>query len=142
MPTVKLEPIYTGDECQYCKMDSLIIVTGDDVFRNPFNRADNKYYVCLQCNARVGTHRVSGAPLGSVANKKLANQRRLVHEAFDTIWRHTNVKRTAAYQWLADSMGLDKEHCHIGMFDEAQCEEALGYIDGRRSGFKPVKVKR
>lgn len=93
-------------------------------------------YVCTPCDTRVGCHKNSTIPLGSMAGKRLRQVRQDTHDAFDPIWKdecwpkgeNAPKKRTAAYKWLAGRMGIDEvAECHIGWFDEEQCKRAIHF---------------
>lgn len=58
-------------------------------------------------------------------NSRLANLRIELHNRLDAQWQFGSTTRAGAYARLAQLMGLPKTQCHIGMFDEAQCERAL-----------------
>lgn len=82
-------------------------------------------YVCVPCDARVGTHGKGRTPLGTMANAELRELRRLCHARFDVRWKTKKVSRSKAYQQLAEMMNLPAEKAHIGMFDVSQCEKLL-----------------
>jgi hypothetical protein len=47
------------------------------------------------------------------------------HDAFDPLWRSGRMSRTDAYRWLAGELGLDPEACHVALFDEELCQQAV-----------------
>lgn len=49
------------------------------------------------------------------------------HEAFDEIWKGGAMRRTQAYAWLANMLDIEPSKCHIGMFDESQCEAVIEF---------------
>lgn len=68
--------------------------------------------------------------------------RRECHARFDPLWKtnapqfnqghrpnNPQVRRSRAYRWLAESMGLKMKETHFGMFDADQCREALAHLD-------------
>ncbi|MGL6141541.1 MAG: zinc-finger-containing protein, partial [Enterobacterales bacterium] len=59
--------------------------------------------------------------LGRLANAELRKAKSLAHRAFDDIWRDKHMSRSQAYSWLAESLGIEKKDCHIGMFDVDMC---------------------
>lgn len=64
------------------------------------------------------------APPGS----ELASLRMQAHRALDVHWQFQANRRGAraqAYAWLAERMGLSVKDCHMGMFDEEQCRQAI-----------------
>lgn len=62
---------------------------------------------------------------------RLQQLRAKVHREFDPLWRSRTKRvfsnRPAAYAWLAQVLGLDRE-AHVSEFDEATCERALAAI--------------
>lgn len=90
---------------------------------------------CAPCKAWVGVHRGSPqhAPLGRLANAELRILKMQAHDAFDRIWRAAmtlrgyskSKARFMTYQWLAAQMEMPMSLCHIGMFGEDQCREAI-----------------
>jgi hypothetical protein len=51
---------------------------------------------------------------------------------FDPIWKEGGImNRELAYFWLADQLGIPRDACHFGLFDEALCIRAFYII--RRS---------
>lgn len=82
-------------------------------------------YVCLPCDARVGTHKGSKTPLGTLANAALRDLRMQCHKVFDRKWKSGKMSRTDAYVWLQEHMNLPAEKAHIGMFDKEQCNKLL-----------------
>lgn len=102
-------------------MDSKIIYHG---------RSYGMIYICRPCDAYVGVHDGSDAPMGSLANAELRYWRRLAHAAFDPLWQSGRFyrHRNTAYSWLSEKMGLPKEKTHIGMFDVEACKKLINII--------------
>lgn len=102
------------------------------------------------CDARVGVHPGTDRPLGVLANRELRNARMAAHKAFDKIWksnlytrpfpdgvkRPVTIKgaRSAAYAWLAQSLAIDPQDCHIGQFDEPTCIRVIQLCTERTNG--------
>lgn len=85
-------------------------------------------YECVPCDARVGCHKGTDIPLGSLANAELRAARIEAHTALDRLWRTAKNKRKAreaAYAFLGNEMGLRAEQCHIGKFNLAQCADVV-----------------
>lgn len=82
-------------------------------------------YECAPCDARVGCHRGTDKPLGSLANGELRQARIAAHTAFDREWRDLHIPRSRAYGWLAKRLDLPRTACHIGMFTVAQCKHVV-----------------
>ena len=81
--------------------------------------------MCSPCDAYVGTHKRTGEPLGTLANATLRNYRKRVHATFDPVWKQGTMKRGEAYVAFAKLMGISTGDCHIALFNEEQCIEAL-----------------
>lgn len=111
-------------ECPYCK-GRAALVSGLAVYPHRPDLARLKFYVCGPCDARVGTHRGTVAPLGPPANAALRTARSRAHAAFDPLWRYhkrgDSKRRDKAYAWLALQLGLTKDECYIRMMNYAQC---------------------
>lgn len=87
-----------------------------------------KIYRCpIHLNMRVGSHS-DGRPYGSLADYSTSSFRHKLHLVFDPIWQSGIMTRNEAYEWLAGEMGLTRETCHFGMFDENQCNRAMYFI--------------
>jgi hypothetical protein len=58
---------------------------------------------------------------------QLILNRHYAHLAFDQLWQGDSrlMTRSAAYQWLAENMGIPASECHIGKFDELQCRKVV-----------------
>jgi hypothetical protein len=109
--------------CPYCKNDAVLCDSA--VVYN--GTSYGLIWRCAPCEAWVGVHRDSPnhAPLGRLANKELRLAKQAAHRAFDPFWKGGTMKRSQAYQWLADQMGIEKKRCHIGWFDVEQCEQVV-----------------
>lgn len=84
------------------------------------------YCDCCKGATYVGCHKGTNEPLGTMATARLRYYRKRAHAAFDPLWKNKTAKmdRDEAYWWLASRMGLEKDECHIAMFDEEQCKMA------------------
>lgn len=125
------EKIRRAKICPYCGegpefMDSALI----------YGKSYGMVYACIPCGAWVGVHAGTNKPLGRLADATLRKLKNQAHKAFDPIWiadvargKNRGAARNKAYKWLAGKMGIPREHCHIGMFDEMQCLEAIGICE-------------
>lgn len=111
--------------CDYCGakanfVDSSVI----------YGKSYGMIYLCPDCGAYVGVHKGTDKPLGRLANSELRRWKQNAHNVFDPLWRcgPFRGRRNAAYAWLAQQMGLPVEKTHIGMFDVAQCKEAINIV--------------
>lgn len=122
--------IMAGKICPYCGqpteyVDSAAVYHGISY---------GMIYLCRKCDAYVGVHRGTDKALGRLANRSLREWKKRAHYYFDPISRTPLINRiwpkyipgisnrNKAYRWLAAQMGVEPEVCHIGMFDEFQCE--------------------
>ena len=116
------------DKCPYCEgevslKDSAVIYNGTSY---------GDVYICEnfpECDSYVGVHKGTDKPKGTLANKQLRTWRKLAHAEFDTLWQSNKISRSAAYSWLANRLGINKEECHIGMFDKNQCQDVCELIE-------------
>lgn len=68
-------------------------------------------YACHSCHARVGCHRGTTIPLGTLANKEMMEARQKAHEAFDPYWKGLGLgARRRAYRRLARATCIENPH--------------------------------
>jgi len=91
-----------------------------------------KFFGCTRypaCMAAHGVHQTTGKPLGTPADKETRKLRIKAHDAFDKLWKgagkHKGDRRSWAYRWLRERMGLSIAKCHIGQFDADQCLQVI-----------------
>ena len=115
--------------CPYCERPAEL-VSGDAIYPHRPDLFGFKFWLCEPCGAYVGTHKNSKdhAPLGRLANAELRRLKQKVHAAFDPWWHSGLMKRGTAYAKLADLLGIEQRECHIGMFSEDRCREALSKL--------------
>ena len=116
--------------CQYCgKMAEF--VTGEVLFPHHAHLHKKLFWRCKPCKAHVGCHPRTNKPMGTLAKVELRSLRAKVHEVFDPLWkrkrrlRGRRKARDAAYKLLADQLNISPAQCHIGLFDEKMCRNAL-----------------
>lgn len=111
--------------CPYCHVAAKLV----DSIHGPVYICPNKD----TCDARVGCHPGSTAPLGGLANGELRKARIAAHAAFDRIWKakmkrdrcRQHVARSAGYQWLAIQLNIAETECHIGMMNMELCRRVV-----------------
>lgn len=115
--------------CPYCGRKAEYV--DDKVI---YGRSYGMAYLCRHCMAYVGVHKGTDKPLGRLANAELRYWKKAAHAAFGPLWQRGRFKgrRNAAYNWLAQKMGLPKEDTHIGMFDVLQCKRVIQIIKTER----------
>lgn len=123
------------DPCPYCG-DQAELVTGVVIYPHRPDLADKKFYVCRPCAAYVGCHPGTDIPLGRLADLELRKAKQKAHAAFDPLWLGTllhrpEMKRRAAYVWLAKALGLSEAETHIGMFDVETCLKVVAAVKAK-----------
>lgn len=111
-------------ECDYCGKPARL-VRGSDIYPHRKDLRFLQFWVCWPCDARVGCHSGTTAPLGRLANRELRKAKMAAHAAFDPLWKQEHLTRSEAYEWLSSALGLPKEETHIGMFDVDTCKEVV-----------------
>lgn len=90
-------------------------------------------YLCenVTCGAHVGLHPETDIPLGTLATDAIRQARQMAKSSFNDLWEGGGPmeSRSAAYEWLAGKMGVETEKCHIGWFDEEQCDRVIDFCD-------------
>jgi len=124
--------LYAGLICPYCGNNSEYI---DSSFI--YGKSYGMIYLCRPCEAYVGVHKGTDKALGRLANKELREAKKEAHFYFDQIAKTSLINkiwkeyipnlgnRNKAYLWLSKQMNIDKEFCHIGMFDIEQCKQVV-----------------
>lgn len=79
-------------------------------------------YYCKPCNAYVGCHKNSKAPLGTMANAELREWRKKSHAIFDPIWQRPNGRRGKLYEEISRHFGKD---IHVAESDIDQCKKII-----------------
>ena len=113
--------------CRYCggviKLIPAKMVYGESTRR--LGMEGEYLYQCQNCNARVGCHKGTTRPLGTVANEVLRLKRMEAHRVFDALWKSGRMTRTGAYRWLAGELHLRPDRAHIGGFEMDQCQKVI-----------------
>lgn len=110
-----------GRICCYCNNPTKFYKDSSVVYGRDFG----PIYACLECKAWVGCHPGTYKPLGRVATKKLRSLKSEAHKYFDKIFTYKIMKRTKAYKWLSEQLGIPKKYTHIGMFGEETCKRVV-----------------
>ena len=117
--TIIDDPVLSGLVCPYCGKPSVLIDS-----REVYGRSYGLMRMCRDCDAYVGCHKGTDIAMGRLANKELRVAKKEAHSAFDALWKSGMMGRKEAYAFLSEAMGIEKDRCHIGMFDTGQCREA------------------
>ncbi|WP_394749563.1 zinc-finger-containing protein [Spongiimicrobium salis] len=120
------QDILSAKVCPYCKSRTKV-VSEEFIYGKTYR---NRSMICCdnypQCDSYVGTHD-DGEPLGRLADKKLRQWKRKAHDAFDRIWKEKHMERNAAYEEMADAIGIPDKFCHIGMFQVKTCIKVVAW---------------
>lgn len=116
---------YPAPVCPYCTMPSAFLADSAPIYGRDYG----PLWACVSCAAWVGCHPGSCRPLGRIANGELRSAKSRAHASFDPLWKHGTMSRSEAYAWLAEQLGIDREDCHIGLFDVEQCARTVMVAD-------------
>ncbi len=114
-------------DCEKCLVPANLLTSSEAIYGKDYGPV----WVCGNfpaCDARCGCHPGSHRPLGTLADRHTRNMRKAVHNAFDPLWKRGTIKRSRAYETLAERMGIEVFNCHVGMFTVDQCRQALRII--------------
>lgn len=109
------------------------IITGDKIYPHRKDLHDLYFYQCNICENYISTHKKTKEPMGYICNPKTRQLRIMAHELFDVLWKKKMIvskcskkhARNLAYSWLAKSLNIDINNCHIAMFDERLARETI-----------------
>lgn len=140
--------------CPYCGSFAER-VTGKAIYPHRADLHSKRFFRCEPCGAYVGSHVDSGIPLGRLANADLRRLKQQVHALFDPLWMHLDLayqhtedrtsgmrraQRGRCYRWLAHHMQLSVDDCHVGHFDDAQCQLAIDIME--RENPTPARIRQ
>ena len=117
-------PSEPAPQCPYCG-EPARFEWGVELSPHRPDLAGKGFWVCRSCSAWVGCHPDSFKPLGRLANTELRSAKMAAHAAFDPFYKRRGWRRSQAYAWLADKLGIPREETHIGMFDVDQCRKVV-----------------
>lgn len=112
-------------KCPYCN-SKVILASSERVYGK--GRYFGPIHICKNyptCDAYVGCHKGTTRALGRLANKELREAKMAAHAAFDPLWKDRGLKRTDAYAWLAEKLGIKMRDCHIAEFDVDKCQQTI-----------------
>lgn len=115
--------------CPYCNSPA-VLQPAEVVYRGT-GSTYGKLWVCSnypRCNAYVGVHKGTDAPLGSLGNPMTRQHRITAHDVFDQLWcgAGARMRRSEAYNMVAQALGV--ESVHIGGADIATCERIIRVV--------------
>ncbi len=107
------------------------IVGGSRIYPHRPDLYQKKFWLC-GCGAYVGCHPGTREPLGSPAGPETRRARSAAHAAFDPLWRSGQMRRKAAYAWLSQALGVERNDCHIGMMDQDTAKRVVQLVTYRK----------
>lgn len=107
--------------CPYCGKEAEYI---DSKYYYANGVSYGMIYLCRQCDAVVSTHKNSGKPLGSMANRELRELRKQAHSLFDPLWKDRTMTRTEAYDLLRKETGVK----HISWTNAEECRRVINWL--------------
>jgi len=118
-------------DCPYCGAEEIMLTTNDYLYGRKFPgyNGNCNIYVCIICNASVGTHYDGITPLGRLADKELKELKKQAHALFDPHWKPDKKKRDRAYKTLAKKLSIRAEECHFGWFDKVMLLKAIEVLE-------------
>lgn len=116
--------------CPFCSEKPVLKPTAA-VYGKHYGCPGAKMWVCDPCGARVGCHGDSDKPLGNLADAATRAARMAAHAAFDPLWKGTDMKRSAAYLWLSERLGMDPKDCHISQMGVEGCQRVVEACEAR-----------
>lgn len=112
------------EACRYCG-DTVSIVSHTILYGREYG--DWPYaYLCdnPRCDAYVGLHPDTDLPLGILADKRTREARKVNKAIFIELQQSRDWRRSEAYAWLAQRLGIPVKECHWGWFDADRAELA------------------
>ena len=109
-------------KCPYCNKEANYI---DSKHYYSNGVSYGMMYLCWECDARVGTHKNSGKPLGTMANHYLRELRKQAHSLFDPLWKEKKMTRKEAYSYLKEKTGVK----HIAWARENECKKVISVLE-------------
>lgn len=124
--------------CDYCGKDA-VLVAGDVIYPSNQHAHHKLFWYCKPCDAWTATHENSPThkPIGRLADARLRDARKRALQAFNPLWlagysmmeqARNGISKAECigfgYKWLAERMGITTKTCHIGSFNDQQCDQA------------------
>lgn len=122
-------PLPIPKECPNCG-GSVKIVGNEAIYGRPCGLWPWAL-LCSGGESYVGLHPFTAIPLGTLADARTREARKRAKDIFNPLWQSGRMSRHQAYALLAGRLGIDVASCHIGWFDEQQCERAISVLSIR-----------
>ena len=85
---------------------------------------DKRKYSCGDCGIMCWDGSTS-----TMATQVVFDMRKKCHAVFDKWWKSQGYSRSKGYRKLSKLLKIPKNKCHIGMFQEEECELLLTKLD-------------
>lgn len=126
-----LNPLPPPATCLYC--GSPVGISGNEaVYGKPYGRWP-WIYLCAggSCHSYVGMHPFTNIPLGTLADAKTREARKITKELFNRLWGRGEgrMSRAEAYEWLCAQLDMPPGECHFGWFDVQTCRRAYKVLN-------------
>lgn len=116
------------ETCHYCG-GNVRLVNNAEIYNGKSYGEWPLAYLCDCCRAYVSVHKGTHIPMGTLADEPTRKARVEAKNSFNPLWINQGMRRSEAYQWLADKMGIPKEQCHIGLFNVEQCKQVIQFSE-------------
>jgi len=116
----------TDPICPYCGKPAVFLPSSAELYNG---KDYGPVWICRQCQAWVGCHNPGDVPLGRLANAELRKAKMQAHAAFDPLWKSGEMKRSHAYRWLGNALGICAPH--IGEMDVDECHRVVEVCNAR-----------
>jgi len=94
----------------------------------PLKVVKTRYGLRHNCTVEFCSVAMWDGSTSTPATKEVRDARKRAHAAFDPLWKDGDISRGTLYKQLASFMGLTNDRCHIGYFDEAQCDRVIEFV--------------
>lgn len=109
-----------------------VLTTGRTIYPHRPDLYKKHFWRC-SCGAYCGCHPNTKTPLGTPCGPITRKARSAAHAAFDPLWKRGELTRKQAYKWLADTLGMTREECHIGMMNAEQAGAVVTALRAKES---------
>lgn len=100
------------------------LVGGEAIYPHRPDLYAKSFWRC-DCGAYVGCHPGTANPLGYPAGPTTRMARSAAHAAFDPLWKSGKMRRSQAYKWLAERLGIPASETHISWMDAATAKRVV-----------------
>lgn len=132
-------PLPEPKECDHCNSKYIVFIKNKTKINNNEYRS---VWMCRECYAMVLCHADSRTPLGYMTDKSGRELRKVLHNIFDLLWQEKYMTRDEAYDWLALTLLVNREECHIARLSKSELRKAIGLCRKEVEKQKEIKNRR